>query len=217
VWGAFWVLVFLAILNSEFANQNAASAAATRTWFSMGRIRLLPHILSSTNPRWRSPHIAIFAQLVLTIVLGIWLGFKYGPYNAFLLLATILTAIMILIYLAMSVSCFAYYVREQRAEFNWFLHLVVPLVGVAFLVPVWLASLGLGRTLFTFISPLTSPADLTAPVVLIWYVIGVAYLIYLATTHPDRLAETQLIFEGEHAGETDLTAEEVAAIQPASS
>jgi amino acid transporter len=209
VWGPFWVLAFLAILNSEFANQNAASAAATRTWFSMGRIRLLPHILASTHPKWRSPHIAIYGQVVLTLVLGVWLGFKYGPYTAFILLATILTAIMILIYMAMNLACIAYFWREQRGEFNWFLHVVIPVVSLAFLIPVWLASLGLGRTLFTFISPLTSPADLTGPIVLIWYVIGVAYLIYLAATHPDRLAETRLIFEGEHAGESDLTVEEV--------
>ena len=41
-WGAGWVLVFLAIANSAIANANAAANAATRTWFAMGRIRLLP-------------------------------------------------------------------------------------------------------------------------------------------------------------------------------
>jgi amino acid transporter len=42
VWGAGWVVVFLAIANSAIANANAAANATTRTWFAMGRIRLLP-------------------------------------------------------------------------------------------------------------------------------------------------------------------------------
>ena len=44
-WGAGWVLVFLAIANSAIANANASANAATRTWFAMGRIRLLPRPL----------------------------------------------------------------------------------------------------------------------------------------------------------------------------
>src|SRR4029453_12212598 len=64
VWGAGWVLVFLAIANSAIANSNAGSNAATRTWFSMGRIHLLPAILGRTHPRYRSPHAAAVAQFV---------------------------------------------------------------------------------------------------------------------------------------------------------
>ena len=37
-----FVLVFLALINSIIANQNAANNSSTRTMFSMGRIRLLP-------------------------------------------------------------------------------------------------------------------------------------------------------------------------------
>jgi amino acid permease-like protein len=55
-WGAGWVLVFLAVANSAIANANASANAATRTWFAMGRIRLLPRALEHVNPRsrWRS-------------------------------------------------------------------------------------------------------------------------------------------------------------------
>ena len=208
VWGPLWVIAFLAILNSEFANQNAASAAANRTWFAMGRIGLLPHIFASVHARWRSPDVAVLSQVVLTLVLGIWLGFKYGPYTAFLVLATILVAIMVLIYLVMNLSCVLYYAREQRAEFNWFLHGLVPIAGIAFLIPVWMASVGVGHGIFKFITPLASPLDVVGPVVVVWYVLGVAYLIYLSARHPDRLTETRHIFadEPEPAGASEAMA-----------
>src|SRR3970282_819105 len=59
-WGAGWVLVFLPIANSAIANSNAGSNAATRTFFSMGRIRLLPSMLARTHPTYRSPCIAVW-------------------------------------------------------------------------------------------------------------------------------------------------------------
>ena len=37
-----WVLAFLAIVNSTFANGNAGTLATTRTWYAMSRIGLLP-------------------------------------------------------------------------------------------------------------------------------------------------------------------------------
>jgi amino acid transporter len=197
VWGPLWIFAFLAILNSTFANQNAAAAAATRTWYSMGRIRLLPSFLAHVHPHWRSPDVAVLGQTMLTLALGIWLGLKYGPYTAFLVLATILTAIMVLIYMAMNLSCIAYYLRQRRDEFNLFLHLVVPLIGLAFLIPVWMASVGIGHAIFSFISPLSPPLNVVGPVVGIWYALGIIYLIYLIVRQPERLRETRLVFEEE--------------------
>ena len=64
-WGAGWVLVFLAMANSAIANANASANAATRTWFAMGRIRLLPRPLEHVNPHWRSPDVAVVVQFVV--------------------------------------------------------------------------------------------------------------------------------------------------------
>jgi amino acid transporter len=73
-WGAGWVLIFLAIANSAIANSNASSNAPTRTWFAMGRIRLLPAILGRTHPTYRSPHVAVFVQFVIGVGVALWLG-----------------------------------------------------------------------------------------------------------------------------------------------
>src|SRR6202050_4104394 len=53
VWGVGWVVAFLAILNSTFANGNAGTLATTRTWFAMSRIGLLPSPLARLHPPWR--------------------------------------------------------------------------------------------------------------------------------------------------------------------
>src|SRR5207249_7311013 len=58
VWGAGWVLVFLAIANSAIANSNAAANATTRTWYAMGRIRLLPGLFAHTHPGATPPAAA---------------------------------------------------------------------------------------------------------------------------------------------------------------
>src|SRR5439155_12802801 len=80
VWGAGWVVGFLAIANSAIANANAAANATTRTWYAMGRIWLLPSLFAHTNGRWRSPDVGVFAQFVVGVVLTLWLGHKYGPF-----------------------------------------------------------------------------------------------------------------------------------------
>ncbi len=46
-----WIIVFLAVVNSFFANGNSALIGTTRTWQAMGRIRLLPAQFERTHPR----------------------------------------------------------------------------------------------------------------------------------------------------------------------
>ncbi len=57
-WGLGWVVVFLAIVNSTFANGNAGTLATTRTWYAMSRIGLLPSPLARLHPKWNSPSSA---------------------------------------------------------------------------------------------------------------------------------------------------------------
>ena len=50
-WGGLgFLLVFLALVNSVIANQNAANNSSTRTMFAMGRIRLLPDGVRPAQP-----------------------------------------------------------------------------------------------------------------------------------------------------------------------
>jgi amino acid transporter len=201
-WGAGWVLVFLAIANSAIANSNAGSNAATRTWFAMGRIRLLPTILGRTHSRYRSPHVAVVVQFVIGVGVALWLGAQYNsPFIAFAILGTIIGAVVIAIYMAVNLACLLYYAREHPGEFNPLLHAVVPILGILAFVPGFLVAIGMGGSVFDFISPLPYPFSVVGPVVGIWYLIGIVYLIYLYTSAPQRVKDTARVFMEEEAAE----------------
>jgi amino acid transporter len=195
VWGVGWVVALIAICNSCLANANAGSNATTRTWFAMGRIRLLPEILSTVHPRWKSPYFAVMTQFVVAVGLALWLGFQYGAYTAWLFMATLFTLILIVIYILILVSCITYYWRFKREEANIVMHGIIPVLGIAAFVPAFLAAGGL--RVFSFVSKLSYPSSLAGLVDGIWLLIGVAYLVYLQLKHPDRLAQTGRIFVDE--------------------
>ncbi len=141
--------MFLAIINSTIANANAGSNAATRTWYSLGRIRLLPRSLATVHPRYRSPSVATVCQFVVGIGVSLWLGFQYDPITAFALLATTLTVFFVPMYMLLNISCSAYYPRHERDEFNPLKHLVIPILGVLAFIPAFFA--GAGIPVFSFI------------------------------------------------------------------
>jgi amino acid transporter len=195
VWGAGWILVFLAIANSALANANASSNAATRTLFAMGRIRLLPAVLGRTHPTHRSPQVAVMVQFVIGVGVALWLGAQYNsPFLAFAMLGTIIGAVVIAIYMMVNLACLLYYAREQRDEFNVVLHGIVPILGILAFVPAFLVAIGVGGSIFDFIAPLPYPFSVVGPVVGIWYLIGVVYLIYLSARKPQRLRDTGKVF-----------------------
>jgi len=194
-WGAGWILVFLAIANSALANANASSNAATRTLFAMGRIRLLPAVLGRTNPTHRSPQVAVLFQFVIGVGVALWLGAQYNsPFTAFAMLGTIIGAVVIAIYMMVNLACLLYYAREHRDEFNLFLHGIVPILGILAFVPAFLVAIGVGGSIFDFIAPLPYPFSVVGPVVGIWYLIGIVYLIYLTARKPQRLKDTGKVF-----------------------
>ncbi len=192
VWGAGWVLAFLAIQNSAIANSNAAANAATRTWYAMGRIKILPSFMAATHPKWRSPNVSVWIQLIVGLAASLILGFSYDPLTAFIFIATVITAVVILIYIAVALSCIVFYLRERRDEFNAFKHVLVPVVGILFFIPGWLTAMGI--TVFDFVSELAEPASYTGPVVAVWMVIGIIYLVYLSSRHPERVRDTGKVF-----------------------
>ncbi len=120
-----WGVLFLAVVNSFFANGNSALIASTSTWYAMGRIRLSPSVFERTHPRFASPVIGVAVQTLLTLVVALPLALDYGPVVAYELLATILTAVMVSIYV-INLSVVGYYLSlsPQRVQLgpciSWF-------------------------------------------------------------------------------------------------
>jgi amino acid transporter len=119
VWGPFSILVLLAIINSAFANSNAGANAATRVGYALGRVGILPRSFANVHPKFKTPYIAIHVQGALGILIALILGFALNrPLNAFALLGTVPTIIIVFIYILTNMSNLVFYTRERRDELN---------------------------------------------------------------------------------------------------
>ncbi len=131
LWGPVWILVFLAVINSIFAVSIASSNAATRVFFRMARSGALPEALGRVHPRFRTPTNAIIVMTLLTLGVGLGLGFWIGPAQELFMLGIAITLCLAAVYSLGNLGVFLYYTRERRAEFNIFLHALFPLLSTA--------------------------------------------------------------------------------------
>jgi amino acid transporter len=192
-WGGIgFLLVFLALVNSIIANQNAANNSSTRTMFAMGRIRLLPEGLGRLNP-FGSPLVPLVAQLVFSLAVALFLGFYYDPVTGFGLTATILVDIFAPMYILLNIACLTYFWRFRRDEFNVVRHGILPILGALAFIPAFFA--GAGIPAFSFISSLSSPLSYAGPIAGLWILIGVVYLVVLSYRDPRRILETKRVFD----------------------
>jgi amino acid transporter len=137
-WGAGWVLIFFAIINSALANSNAGVNAATRVLYAMGRQGVLPRAFARTHPVHRTPHVAIIAQTVFGVLVALLMAWKWTPLTAFSIIAVAVTIVVICVYITVCVACIVYYRRERPELFHPWLHGVFPAVGaIAFLAPLY--------------------------------------------------------------------------------
>ncbi|OYP19049.1 amino acid permease [Streptomyces sp. FBKL.4005] len=186
--GLFWVLVFLAVVNSTIANANACANVSTRTAFALARIRVLPGLLATLHPRHRSPVAGIAVQTAVAVAAVLGLGLAYGPVTAFLLLATVIVTVVIGVYIIVNLSCAGYFLRSGRAAVKPVRHLLFPVLGSAAFVPALLTAAGL--PVFDFVTELTAPVSYAGPVVGAWMAMGAVVLLVLVRRHPERIAET---------------------------
>ena len=194
VWGPLSILVLLAIVNSAFANSSAGANAASRVGFALGRVGILPRSFAQVHPRFKTPYIAVHVQGALGIAVAVILGFVLnGPLNAFALLGTIATLIIVLIYILTNLSNLVFYIREHRGELNPILNVVVPILGTVIFIPVLLAAFGIDFGGLG-ITALSAPANAAPWVVMAWLVLGAVVFVFLLTRAPDRIQETATTF-----------------------
>src|SRR5580698_5270932 len=194
LYGLFWFFVFLAIVNSTIANANAGVNVASRTGYAMGRIGAFPSALAFVHPRHRSPVVAIFVTSALTVAITLGLGLAYNPVAAFSMVGTGIVIVLVAVYIVVNLACIGYFASASRRNgrrWNVFLHLIVPVLGIAAFVPAWLTSAGIKA--FSFVAPLSAPVSYMGPAVGIWMVLGVIYLIFLYRTAPERVTEVGLV------------------------
>ena len=201
------ILVVFAILNSSFANANSGATAATRSLFSMGRSGLLPRWFAAIHPQHRTPINAIHFQAIVAIVVAVAGGLiladdpypASGPLNIYVFIGTMLGLLFAGMYIAVNAAVVGYYWRERRDEFNWFKHLVVPVLGVLAMIPAIMSVIG-GLTIPFFevkLAAYTNSLRFTAPIVGVWMVIGIVVFVWLWMSHREALGRMGDVFGGE--------------------
>jgi amino acid transporter len=194
VWGPFAILVLIAIINSAFANSNAGANAATRVGYALGRVGILPRALARVHPRYKTPYIAVHVQGALGIAVALILGSALGgPLNAFALLGTVATLVIVGIYILTNLSNLVFYWREHRDELNPILNVVVPVLGTLIFIPVLLAAFGIDFGGLG-ITALTAPANAAPWIVLAWLVFGVVVFVLYSVRAPGRIEQTAKTF-----------------------
>ena len=129
--------------------------------------------------------MALFLSLFIAVVMALVAGLLYGPFpGGFSFLGAILTFPILLVYIATSVSVCVFYLREHRDEFNIFLHVIVPLIPALVLIGV----------IYEQIIALTPPSNLSVPIVIGWFVLGLIIVIFLTLRFPTALARVNRIY-----------------------
>jgi len=171
VWGALWWLALLAMFTSVFGASLACQNVATRMWYRMGRAGVLPSAFATVSPTRKTPTVAIHAQTVLNVVLGLGAAAIWGPDKIFVFsVGFVLVLGVIFVYVMANIGVVLYYWREDRKEFNWILHGLFP-VGT---------SLILLYSVYASFNPLPAPPYNVTPLVAGgWLVLGILVLIAL--------------------------------------
>jgi amino acid transporter len=206
LYGIFWFFVFLAIVNSTIANANAGVNVASRTMFAMGRIGAFPYRLARVALRHRSPYVAILVVTVATLAVSLGLGFGYDPATAFGMVGTGIVILLVANYVIVNIACIGFFGRQRHPDFNVFLHIVIPVLGILAFVPAWLSAAGL--PVFSFITPLAPPTSYAGPAVGAWMVLGIVYLIWLYRAHPERVADLARVHLDEEPEQRQPAADE---------
>jgi amino acid transporter len=188
VWGAGWIIILFAFLNSVAAVSIACANVGTRMWYSMARSGSFPAALAKVHPVHKTPTNAILVQLALNLAAGLYVGYVFGPQTGFYLVTGLLLVLAVSVaYLAANLGVFLFYWRQHRDEFNWLLHFVFPLVSSGVLLYAIYKSF-----------PLSTPFDLAPVVNGVWFLIGVVILIALRA----RGKEDWLVKAGQSIGES---------------
>jgi amino acid transporter len=105
-------------------------------------------------------------------------------------IGTIITIPIILVYIATCISVPFFYRREQKAEFNIFRHIILPIIPVLVLLAV----------IYSQVVPLlvppypAAPISFAVPIVAVWIVIGLIIVVILSTRMPEALAKSSMVY-----------------------
>ncbi len=168
------IVLLVFIINSLLAGSLAPQNSLVRMIYAFARDGvLLPKAFQRVHPRYHSPHTAILWSIIVAFIVSYLAGLIFGPFNGFLVLATISSVALFVGHILANIALPQFYRRV--GGFRWFAHVVAPIVSSI------LVMLGIWFTVYPFPWPIV----LGPIVVAVWVLIGL-----WGTAHidPERLA-----------------------------
>ncbi|GCE22424.1 APC family permease [Dictyobacter kobayashii] len=177
----FAVVVGIVGITSSVGCYIAAANSQTRITFNSAREGLLPtwfaRVTKGAHP---IPYAAILLYTTLTLILIILPGIWLTPVNVFSYEATIGTVPVVLVYMLANIALPLYFWREQRDQFNWFKHALVPLIGIAALI----------LPIYGFFAPnQAAPYNSFGWIFLALIIISIAWAAYILVARPEATSK----------------------------
>jgi amino acid transporter len=195
------VVIDFSVAASGFVAALGGLHLTSRTLFAMGRDGGLPRFFAWTHPRFRTPWVGIATALAITLALGWWGGKHYGPLTFFFFLATTATLGILGAYILIALSGMVYFrthrVAGESPAFSAVFDVLLPAGAIAICA----------YTIYKSIWPRPpAPVSYAPWIAGGWLLLGVAVLLYLNATRPDRVrAFGSILGEGEGGpGSPDL-------------
>jgi amino acid transporter len=186
-WGH-WVgwLIDLTVLNSFFAILLASLNASSRVLYAMARAGVLPRRLATVSPRTQAPVSAGYALIAIVLIMLLVMGSVWGALTTWTFLSVMTAIALLLVYIAIHVSLPVYYRRKHPAEFSWWKHAVLPVIGALIvLLPI-----------YGTVWPVAAyPLNLAPWFVVAWILLGVAYSWWSARRHAGLATVFRSVFE----------------------
>jgi amino acid transporter len=187
-------LVDIIVAIDAFVAALAGVHLTARTLFAMGRDGGIPRVFAATTPRFRSPYVGIALSVVLTLILGAWLGRHYGVGLYFALMATTASLGILFVYALVAIAGMVFFWNARRQSgqsYNVVLDIVLPVIAVAIC----------GYAIYSTLIPRPpAPIGYSAWIALAWLVAGLLVLIWLVLTRRDQVRTFGKAFE---AGEVE--------------
>lgn len=176
------IIVDLSVAASGFVAALGGIHLVSRTLLAMGRDGGLPRVFAWTHPRFKSPWTGVVTSVVITLVLGAWLGNHYGPFLFFAFIATTASLGILLVYILVAAGGAVLFWRERQAtggqSYNPFLDALLPLVAIVIC----------GYTIYKSIEPVPPhPIDEAPYLAGAWILIGIVVLLWLRRRSPERV------------------------------
>jgi amino acid transporter len=181
--GQAWI-IDLAVALSTLAYVVAAFNAAVRLAFAMGREGMMPRAFARLS-RYHTPHAAVFAIGVLSLVIGLPVSISQGGFLTFAYIGGIAGLVMIVSYILVSVGVIVAFRTRFVEDFHPVKHVLLPLLAIGvFAIPL----------VGNFYPKPVYPFDILPYIAVAWVLLGVLVAWWLSRSRPELLARIGRVF-----------------------